>query len=102
MAIFRICTIIFLFSNLNLTTVFIWKSQSEPLSIDYRKYNIDICNINYEFLPSREITKSIKQVVTAPLRDARQHVRVKRVLGDINLKRVSRVTVGVAFTVQWP
>ena len=46
--------------------------------------------------PSHGRPKSEKQVVTAPLLNARQQVRVLRVLGDDHNKRMSRVTVGVA------
>ena len=37
-----------------------------------------------------------KEVVTAPLLNAQQEVRVSRVLGDDHYKRMPRVTVGVA------
>ena len=41
--------------------------------------------------PSRK-----KQLVTVPLLNAQHQVRVSRVLGDDQYKRMSRVTVGVA------
>ena len=44
----------------------------------------------------RDIPKSFKQVVTGPLPNARQQVRLSRVLGDDHYKRMTRVTVGVA------
>ena len=46
--------------------------------------------------PSHDIPKSKKQLVTAPLLNARQQVWVSRVLGDDHYKRMSRVTVGLA------
>ena len=53
--------------------------------------------------PSRNKSKSQKQVVTAPLLINRQQVWVSR---DDHYKRMSRVTVGVArlrtLTAQWP
>ena len=53
----------------------------------------------------RDISKSLKQVVTAPLPNARHYVRVSRVLVDEHFKRVPRVTVNVAryrtLTTQW-
>ena len=38
----------------------------------------------------------VKQVGTAPLPNARQQMRVSRVLADDHYKRMPRVTVGVA------
>ena len=46
--------------------------------------------------PIRDRPKSLKQVVTAPLLNARQQVWVSRVLGDGHYKRIPRVTEGVA------
>ena len=46
--------------------------------------------------PSRERPKSLKQVVTAPLSNARHLVCVSWVLGDDHYKRSPRLTVGVA------
>ena len=50
--------------------------------------------------------KSKKQVVTAPLLNAQQYLRVSRVLKDDHYERMSCVTVGVArlrtLTAQWP
>ena len=45
--------------------------------------------------PSSDRPRSLKQVVTAPLLNARQQVRVSRVLGDDHYKRMPSV-VGVA------
>ena len=41
----------------------------------------------------RNVYKSLKQVVTAPLPNARHYVRVSRVLVDEHFKRVPSVTV---------
>ena len=47
--------------------------------------------------PSRDRPKSYKQVVTAPLLNARQQERVTQVLGNDPYKRMPRcITVGVA------
>ena len=46
-------------------------------------------------IPDRDKFKSLKQVVTAPLLNARQYVCVSRVLGDDYYKRMPRVTVGL-------
>ena len=48
MIIFRICTIPFQYFESD--NHFTLTPQSEPLSIDYRTFYIDIYNINYEFL----------------------------------------------------
>ena len=54
---------------------------------------------NGKFLCSnsgRDGSKFVKQIVTAPLPNARQWVRVSRILGDDHYKQMPRVTVGVA------
>ena len=43
-----------------------------------------------------EFNPLLKQVVTAPLPNARQQVRVSRVLGDDHYKGLVHITVGVA------
>ena len=54
----------------------------------------------------RNAPNSFKQVVTAPLPNARQQEWMSRVLGDDHYKGWARVTVGVAckrtLTAQWP
>ena len=47
-------------------------------------------------IPGRGIPNSLKQVVTAQLPNAREHVWVSRVLGYDHNIRLARVTVGVA------
>ena len=49
--------------------------------------------------PIRERPLTVKQVVTAPMLhvNVRQQVRLSRILGDDHYKRISCVTVGVAF-----
>ena len=46
--------------------------------------------------------KSLKQVMTAPLPNARQEVWVSRVLRDDHYKPISRDTVGLAKNPSWP
>ena len=46
-------------------------------------------------IPGRDRPKSLKQVVTAALPNARQEMRLSRVLGDEHYKRMPRVTVGL-------
>ena len=54
-------------------------------------------------IPGRDRPKCIKQVVIAPLPNARQQVWVSRVLGDDHYKGLARVKVGIArLTAQWP
>ena len=43
-------------------------------------------------IPGRDQPKSLKQVVTAPLPNARQQMCVSRVLGDYHYKVLARVT----------
>ena len=55
---------------------------------------------------SRDRPKSLNEVVTAPLPNARQQLRVLRVLGGKHFKWMTRVNVGLAhlinLTAQWP
>ena len=48
------------------------------------------------FDPGRDRPTSLKQVVTASLPNARQQVRVSRVLGNDHYKGLTLVTVGMA------
>ena len=47
-------------------------------------------------IPGRDRPKSLEQVVTDPLANARQKVWVSWVFGDDNFKQMQSVTVGVA------
>ena len=47
-------------------------------------------------IPGRDRPTSLKQVVTAPLPNPRQQVRVSRVPGDDHFKRMRCVILGVA------
>ena len=47
-------------------------------------------------IPGRDKPKSVKQVVTAPLPNARQQVWVSWILEDGQFKGLAHVTVGVA------
>ena len=47
-------------------------------------------------IPDRDRPKSLKQVVTVRLPNARQQVRVSANLGNNHYKGLARVTVGVA------
>ena len=57
-------------------------------------------------IPGRERSKSLKQVVTAPLLNGLLKVRVSLVIGDDKYIRLAHVTIGGArqrtVTAQWP
>ena len=53
-------------------------------------------------IPGHDRHKSLKQVMTARLPNARQQVWVSRVLRDDHYKPISRDTVGLAKNPSWP